>query len=204
MLRRFYRFADILPPSLRSRKFALPSIAAALVLAVVPAFMLTPSPVMAQSKGKKVAAAGNEPKLVVTSGEWGVYVARSGKSKTCYALGRPKKRMPASLKRDDGFVFITMRPGEGVRNEVSIIMGFDVKDNSGSRIQVGAAKFEMHSKGGNLWIKNAAEERNFVAAIRKGAEMSVHAKSRRGNDTTDTYSLSGISNALDRVQAECK
>lgn len=196
MFCRFSRFANALP----ALKFALPVLA----LALVPALMIAASPVTAQTKGKKTAAAANGPKLVVTSGEWGVYVARSGKSKTCYALGRPKKRAPASLKRDDGFVFITMRPGEGVRNEISIIMGFDVKDNSGSYVQVGSTKFEMHSKGGNLWIKNAAEERNFVAAIRKGADMGVHAKSARGNDTTDTYSLSGISNALDRVQAECK
>jgi len=164
---------------------------------------LTASPAFAQAKGKKAASA-NEPKLVSTHGDWGVYVAQSGKSKTCYALGRPKKRAPATLKRDDGFIFVSIRPSQGVRNEVSIIMGFDVRDDSNPEVRIGSTKFEMHAKGGNLWVKNAAEEKNFVGVMRKGSELAVNATSRRGNKTTDTYSLSGLGQALDRAAAACK
>ncbi len=175
---------------------------AGLVAGLVLVAGLALSPALAQGKGKKPAA--NQPKLVVTHGEWGVYVAQAGKAKTCYALGRPKKRAPANLKRDDGFIFVTSRPGEGVRGEISIILGYDAKEDAAPNVQIGPAKFEMHAKGSNLWVKNAAEERNFIAAMRKGSELSVSATSKRGNKTTDTYSLSGISQALDRVLAECK
>ena len=91
-----------------------------------------------------------------------------------------------------------------MRNEVSIIMGFDVKPDAAATVTIGDTTFEMVSKGANLWVKNAAQEGELVDAIRKGSRMIVKAASLRGNVTTDSYSLSGVSAALDRVQKECR
>ncbi len=68
----------------------------------------------------------SKPALVATFGDWHVFVAEAGKGRICYTLAQPKTREPESLKRDPGYAFISDRPGEGVRNEVSFIMGFDV------------------------------------------------------------------------------
>ena len=67
-----------------------------------------------------------KPALVATFGDWNVFVGEAGKGRICYTLAQPKSREPASLKRDPGYAFISDRPAEGVRNEVSFIMGFDV------------------------------------------------------------------------------
>lgn len=185
----------------RQFSHVFPALARALPVAIVCAIAMPAAPALAQ--GKKPAPA-NQPKLVSTHGDWGVYVAQSGKTKTCYALGRPKKRLPAQLKRDDGFIFVSTRPSEGVRNEISIIMGFELKEDAAQDIRMGKTKFDMHAKGANLWVKNAAEEKNFLAVMRKSGELVVNAVSKRGNKNTDTYSLAGISQALERVQAACK
>jgi invasion protein IalB len=42
-----------------------------------------------------------------------------------------------------------------------------------------------------------------VDAMRKGAELVIKSVSGHGTKTTDTYSLKGISQALDRVAQEC-
>ena len=55
-----------------------------------------------------------------------MFVGQAGKGRICYTLAQPKTREPDSLKRDPGYAFISDRPAEGVRNEVSFIMGFDV------------------------------------------------------------------------------
>ena len=68
----------------------------------------------------------SKPALVATFGDWNVFVGEVGKGRICYTLAQPKTREPASLKRDPGYAFISDRPAEGVRNEVSFIMGFDV------------------------------------------------------------------------------
>jgi invasion protein IalB len=140
---------------------------------------------------------------VTTSGDWGVFTTQGGKSKTCYVLAKPSARAPAALKRDPAYVFISTRPAENVRNEVSIIMGFAMKAGGDARADIGGVTFELAPQGSNAWLKNLAEQDRFLDALRKGSKMTVRAASAKGNVTTDTYSLSGLSGALDRLQKEC-
>ena len=157
-------------------------------------------------KGKKPDSKpeAGKPTLLATFGEWGAYAANAGKARTCYALGQPKDRQPASLKRDAGYVFISNRPGESVRNEVSFIMGFDVKSDQEAKVEIGNQSFAMVAKGQNLWVKNAAEEGQMLDALKKGSRLVVKAASLRGNQSTDTYVLSGLAQAVDRVGKECQ
>jgi invasion protein IalB len=74
----------------------------------------------------------SKPALVATFGDWNVFVGQVGKGRICYTLAQPKTREPSSLKRDPGYAFISDRPAEGVRNEVSFIMGFDVATGADS------------------------------------------------------------------------
>jgi hypothetical protein len=143
-----------------------------------------------------------KPSRLASYGDWGVFVAEGEKSKTCYALATPKERAPAGLKRDPAYVFIANRPGENVREEVSIIMGFPMKEGSG-RAEIAGSGFALIAKGANAWIKNQAEEAKFVDALRKGAKLIVKASSLKGHVTTDSYSLAGLAQALERVEKEC-
>jgi hypothetical protein len=145
----------------------------------------------------------NKPVLIGSYGDWGAYSAKAGKERTCYALATPKDRAPGGLKRDPAYIFISNRPGENVRSEVSIIMGFPIKEGADSRAESGGADFSLVAKGGNAWIKNPAEEKLFIETLKKGSKLTVTAPSLKGHVTTDSYSLSGLSQALDRVQKEC-
>ncbi len=156
-----------------------------------------------EPKAEEAKGAG-KPEQVGTFGDWGAFVSQGAKDKTCYALARPKERSPAGLNRDPAYVFISTRPGEKVREEVSIIMGFPMKDDGKSKAEVGAASFELVVKGANAWIKNPAEEARLVEALKKGSKLVVRAPSARGRVTTDTYSLAGIAPALEKVQKECQ
>ena len=101
-------------------------------------------------------------------------------------------------------IFISNRPAENVRNEVSVIMGFPMKDNSEPKAEIGGTTFDLVAKGSNAWVKNPAEEGQFIEAMRRGSRLTVKATSVKGNTSTDTYSLSGLSDALARVQKECQ
>jgi len=146
---------------------------------------------------------GGKPVQLASFGDWGAFLAQGGKDKTCYALATPKDRNPAALKRDPAYVFISSRPGENVRNEVSIIMGFAMKDGSDAKAEIAGSNFALIAKGTNAWVKNPAEETQFIDAMKKGSKLVVRAPSIKGNVTTDSYSLAGLSQALDRVQKEC-
>jgi hypothetical protein len=178
------------------------------------------------AKGKTAEKGDAKPLLVASFGDWGVYQTQAAKGRVCYTLAQPKDRAPANLNRDPAYAFISDRPGEGVRNEVSFIMGFDVanpteepkSDDKADKTKAKAAKapavkeatatvndqtFELLAKSTNLWVKNAAREGQLVDEMRKGAKLEVTAMSKKGNLTTDTYSLAGFSQALERVLKDC-
>jgi invasion protein IalB len=155
-------------------------------------------------KAEKPAAspAPGRPSQLGLYGDWGVYFAEGEKSKTCYALATPKDRAPAGLNRDPAYVFISSRPGENVRQEVSVTMGFPLKED-GAHAEISGSNFALIAKGTNAWIKNMAEEPHFIEALKKGSKLIVKAASTKGNVTTDSYSLAGLSQALERLEKEC-
>ncbi|MCI0600394.1 MAG: hypothetical protein L0Y60_12895, partial [Beijerinckiaceae bacterium] len=119
----------------------------------------------------EISKAGKPSQLAIYS-DWGVYFAKGEKSKTCYALAMPKERAPSGLNRDPAYVFISNRPGENVRREISVIMGFPLKED-GARAEVAGSSFALIAKGANAWIKNTAEEARFVEALKKGSKLIV-------------------------------
>ncbi len=212
-------------------------VAAAGLAALGLVWALAPA-VAATKKTEKSEAA--KPNLIATFGDWNVFVSQSPKGRICYVLAQPKSREPQNLNRDPGYAFISDRPAEGVRNEVSFIMGFDVSGGTETEAKadiksdakpvgsarakpskaeartkvkaksigaplatVGEESFDLLPKGANLWVKNAARESALVAEMKKGATLEIKAASLKGNESTDDYSLSGFSQAMERLQKEC-
>jgi len=161
--------------------------------------MFAATAAVAQTKSNAPA-----PTAVAQYGDWGVYASQGARTKVCYALAQPKERQPAGLNRDPGYVFIATRPGENVKNEVSVTVGFPIKEGSEAQLEVGDGKFSLYTKGDGAWVRNAAEEARLVDTLRKGRELVVKSTSMRGNVTTDRYSLGGLPQALDRVGEECR
>ena len=152
------------------------------------------------------AAGGAEPTLIGQFGTWGAYTATPNGKKVCFALAKPSssKTNPPNRPRDPAYAFVSTRPAEKVTNEVSIMIGYALKPGSESSLEVGGASYAMYTQGDGLWIKNAAEEERMVDAMRKSADVTVKGVSAKGTETTDTFSLKGLSQALDKLAQDCK
>jgi hypothetical protein len=152
------------------------------------------------------AAGGAEPTLIGQFGTWGAYTAMPNGKKVCFALAKPSssKTNPPNRPRDPAYAFVSTRPAEKVTNEVSIMIGYMLKPGSESSLEVGGASYAMYTQGDGLWIKNAAEEERMVDAMRKAADVTVKGVSAKGTETIDTFSLKGLSQALDRLAQDCK
>jgi invasion protein IalB len=166
---------------------------------LIAGLMFAATAAVAQTKSNAPA-----PTAIAQYGDWGVYASQAARTKVCYALAQPKERQPAGLNRDPGYLFIATRPGENVNNEVSVTVGFPIKEGSEAQLEVGDGKFSLYTKGDGAWVRNAAEEARLVDTLRKGRELVVKATSIRGNVTTDRYTLAGLAQALDRVGQECR
>ena len=137
---------------------------------------------------------------------WGAYKATPGGKKICFALSKPTSAVtdPAGRNRDPSYAFVSTRPAEKVKNEVSMIVGYPQKPGVDATATIGSATYVMYTQNDGAWVKNAAEEAQMVETMRKGADLVVKSESGHGTKTTDTYSLKGLSEALDKVAQECK
>lgn len=151
-------------------------------------------------------AGATEPTLIGQYGPWGAYTATPNGKRVCFALAKPttSKTNPPNRPRDPAYAFVSTRPGEKVFNEVSVMIGYTLKAGSESTLEVGGASYAMYTQGDGLWIKNAAEEERMVEAMRKSADLVVKGVSAKGTETTDTFSLKGLAQALDRIAQDCK
>jgi len=149
---------------------------------------------------------GVQPTLLGTYGEWGAYTASPGGKKICFALAKPGKSetVPVNRTRDPSYLFVSSRPSEKVKNEVSLIIGYGFKPNSDATIDLAGATYAMYTQGDGAWVKNAAEEPRLVDAMRKGTDLTIKGESARGTSTVDVYSLKGLSQALEKVDQECQ
>jgi hypothetical protein len=150
--------------------------------------------------------ASDEPKLLGQYGEWGAYTATPNGKKLCFALAKPgsSQTEPANRPRDPAYLFISTRPSDKVKEEISLIIGYPLKANTEVTAAIAGTNFALYTQEDGAWIKNAPDEPKMIEAMRKGSDLVVKGESGRGTKTTDTFSLKGISQALDRVGQECK
>ena len=167
-----------------------------------------PAPAAAAATPASAPAGGGEaqPTLLGQYGDWGAYSATPNGHKVCFSIAKPKTSQtnPVGRKRDQAYVFISDRPTENVRNEVSVIIGYPFKPSTDASAEVGADKFAMYTLNDGAWIKNVAEEARMVDSMRKGSDLTVKGVSGHGTESTDQYSLKGLSQAIDRAAQECK
>lgn len=141
------------------------------------------------------------PALIAQYGDWGVYVNKT--AKICFALTQPKERQPANVKRDPAYFFVTTRPSDKLVNEISIMTGMTLKEDSEIALIASGASFPMYVKGHGLWIKDTGDEPKLLDALKKDKEVTLKLTPAKGAVTTDRYSLTGLSQALERVAKEC-
>lgn len=135
--------------------------------------------------------------------DWGAYKAETSNGPVCYALTQPTAMEPSGVNRGDVFFFVTSRPGQDVRDEVSVITGYPYREGSSATVEVGSDSFSLMTRDDGAWVENAAEEERLISAMRAGSTMTVRGTSQRGTETVDRYSLMGLTAALNRVNQEC-
>lgn len=146
----------------------------------------------------------NQAAKVGEFGDWGAFTSQNARGKVCYALSQSKARTPANLKDTPGYLFVSHRPAENVRNEIAMVMGFDVSETAEGSAAIGTATFPLVGKGQNMFLRNAADEGRFVQALKGGETLNIKAMSKRNNPTTDRFSLKGIVQAIERVDGSCR
>jgi hypothetical protein len=152
-------------------------------------------------------ALADQPQSLGTFQNWSAYSAGTGDQKTCYALAQPTSSMPRKAKRDKIYFLISDWPARRAKGEPEIVPGYKYRDKSVATLQVGSQKFPFFTKNdsddGSAWVEEQPDEARIVAALNGATTATVTGISLRGTTTKDTYSLAGLSDALDKAHTAC-
>lgn len=142
--------------------------------------------------------------------DWSIFKQGAANERQCWIVTQPltstAKRggQPVSVNRGDIFLMIAIRPGAGVKNEVSFMAGYPFKKGGAVKMEIGSADFELFTEGEAAWTDSGGQDDQVVAAMRRGAKAVVTGVSSRGTTTVDTFSLLGFTAALAEARALCK
>ena len=142
------------------------------------------------------------PKTTGKYKNWESFVAETDKGKICFAQTIPTKRAPASIKREKSKLFVTFRPSEKIKDEVSITSGHDYKSSTVTASS-GKKRYSFFSQKNFAWLLDDQEERSFIKLMKRATNLIVKARTTKGAETTDHYSMMGFTKAYNTAKKTC-
>ena len=150
------------------------------------------------------AAYAQTPASLGTFNDWTAWTYPGKKGKVCYVHAVPKTKSPTSLDHGDVSFFIRRSPADNIQSEANFVVGYPFKENSTVTADIDGKKFTMFTQGDSAWLLNSGEEPQLVGSMKNGKTLTMGGQSGRGNATTYTFSLSGLTAALAKINGECK
>jgi hypothetical protein len=154
------------------------------------------------------AVAQDSKNRVATKTDWSVFTEENPKE--CWGVSSPRESVntrdgaPASVRRGDILLFVTFRPGSGAAGEVSFTGGYPFAPGSTVNMTIDSKSFEMFVDGEWAWPASTADDAAMLAALKAGSSAVLTARSARGTQTKDTFSLLGFTAAMEESEARCK
>lgn len=170
-----------------------------------------PKPKPAAKKPSPVAVAAPAPavapkaRLLEKIGDWSVFIYEDTAGRVCFAASAPTDMQPkaATAKRTPVVFYVTAWKKDGVRNEISVKLGYSIKPKSTAAVTACGASFTLPSDDDKAYTKDLADEQKLLAAMSGGGSMVVKATSAKGTATIDQYSLEGLAAAVQKAQQAC-
>lgn len=146
---------------------------------------------------------------VAVETDWSVFVADDPTE--CFSVSAPTKTVNTDastgavkqVTRGEIRLFVTFRPSSNVSGEVSFTGGYPFAEGSTVTLAVGSDSYELFTEGEYAWPVSDAEDAKIVASMKRGADATLTARSARGTQTADTFSLFGFTAAMDEAQKRC-
>ena len=135
--------------------------------------------------------------------DWESFVLLQDGNKTCFAQSKPIIRAPKKLKREPSRLFVSFRPAENIKNEISVTNGYDFKLKAPVTAKSGKKSYDLFSKGRFAWVVDNEDEKKLIKTMKKASRLMIVGNSSKGNQTTDHYSMMGFTKAYDSAKKSC-
>ena len=153
------------------------------------------------------AAQDESTNRVAAETDWSVFVEEDPRA--CWSVSSPKEWVATrggsevQVRRGDILLFVTYRPNDDVRGEISYTGGYPFRPDSTVSVEIGDQTFQLFTSGDWAWPANPDDDARLKAAMEAGAEAIVTGVSARGTTTRDTFSLFGFTAASTEAERRC-
>ena len=135
--------------------------------------------------------------------DWESFRLKEGGAKTCFARSIPVLKAPKGFKRNPSRLFVSFRPKDNVKNEVSVTAGYIFDNKSLVTAKSGKNKFDLFSQGDFAWAGDVEDEKKIIKLMRSASRIMIIGKTINGKKTTDHYSLMGFTKAYNTAKKSC-
>jgi len=144
----------------------------------------------------------NTPSSTGKYKNWESFTVETDKGKICFAQTVPTKRAPAAIKREKSKLFVTFRPSADIKDEISLTSGHDYKSSTVTASS-GKRRYSFFSQKNFAWLLDDQEEKKFIQLMKRATDVIVKARTTKGAETTDHYSMMGFTKAYNTAKKTC-
>ena len=135
--------------------------------------------------------------------DWETFTVTENNNKICFAQSIPILRAPKKFERNPSRLFISFRPTEGIKDEVSATSGYTFQKEKIVKAKSGKKTFDFFAQEDFAWILDTEVEQKFIQAMKKASRVMIIGRTGKGKQTIDHYSLMGFSNAYNTAKKNC-
>ena len=135
--------------------------------------------------------------------DWESFILSQEGNKVCFAQSVPVVRAPKKLKREASRLFVSFRPAQNIKNEVSVTNGYDFKLKAPVTAKSGKKKYDLFSKGRFAWVVDNGDEKKLIITMKKASRLMIIGNTEKGDQTTDHYSMMGFTKAYNTAKKNC-
>ena len=159
---------------------------------------LVGSGAMAQSQSKN---------RVAQKTKWSVFVEDNPTE--CWSVSAPEETVNSrdgrvvAATRSQILLMVFYRPSESAKGQIAFTSGYPFASGSIVNVNISGNEFEMFTEGEWAWPASASDDAKMVTAMKRGASAIVTGVSGRGTVTKDTFSLLGVTAAIEDAKKRC-
>jgi hypothetical protein len=144
--------------------------------------------------------------------DWSVFVEDDPTQ--CWVVSTPRETVNTrdgrvvSVNRGEILMFVSFWPGDDRLGEVSFTGGYPFAEGSTVSVQIGDSSFELFvgdtpETREMAWAASPQDDQRIITAMKRGADAVLTARSSRGTQTQDTFSLMGFTAAVEDAETRC-
>lgn len=154
---------------------------------------------------------------VSSNTDWSVFTENNPKE--CWSVSAPKETVNTRggrvvpVSRGDILLMVFYRPEAKVKAQLTFTGGYPFAEDSTVNLLIGESSFELFTKNvidsqtkeniGWAWPASESDDAKVVIALKRGAQAVLTARSSRGTQTKDTFSLLGFTAAVEDAEKRC-